>query len=112
MDKINTDKFKNVTTDENTIVLYSQESKCGELDVLYEIWIFERVVKAQSLIFLKEDISHLQKADIVKMINEEMKHFDVKISDDETYVFANFGYQLLNEFTLKPLDSSKVKQCH
>lgn len=104
MDKIISDKFKNIPIDDDTIVLYSQEAKFGELDVLYEIWIFDRVVKAQSLIFQKDDISHLKNEDLIKMINESAKHFDVKINEDETYLFTSFGYQLLNEFTLEPIE--------
>ena len=40
------------------------------------------------------------------MINESTKHFDVKINEvNENYVFANFGYQLLNEFTLEVIEN-------
>lgn len=106
MDKIIKDKFKNIPIDDDTIVLYLQEAKFGELDVLYEIWIFDRVVKAQSFIFLKDDISHLKNEGLIKMINESTKHFDVKINEvNENYVFANFGYQLLNEFTLEVIEN-------
>lgn len=106
MDKIATNKFKDVPIDEQTTILFSQETKVGEIDALFEIWIYERVVKAQSLIFRKDEIQHLHNEDLIKMITEEMNYFDVKISEvNEDYVFANFGYQILNEFTLEPIEN-------
>lgn len=105
MDQIARTKFNDVPTDDQTTIVFSQERKVGEIDVLFEIWIYERVIKARSLIFRKEDIQHLQNEDLIKMITEEMNYFDVKLSEvNETYVFANFGYQILNEFTLEPIE--------
>lgn len=100
MDQINTRKFKNVPSiEEDTIILTSLEIKVRGIDALMEIWIYDKVIQATSIIFVKEEIAHLQDEDLIKIINEDFKYFDVNISrNNPNYVFVNFANKIIKEF--------------
>ena len=54
-------KFKQVPIDEDTEILYREEKKLGQYDVLYEKWNWDGVI-AESIIFANEDIDNLDDA--------------------------------------------------
>ena len=109
MDQINTGKFKNVPSiEEDTIILTSLEIKVRGIDALMEIWIYDKVIQATSIIFVKEEIAHLQDEDLIKIINEDFNYFDVNISrNNPNYVFVNFANKIIKEFGINKFTLEK-----
>ena len=54
-------KFKQVPIDEDTEILFQEEKKLGQYDVLYEKWCWDGI-NAESIIFANEDIANLDDA--------------------------------------------------
>ena len=56
-------KFDNVPSDEGTAILFGQEMKLGDFDVLYQKWHWEGIT-AESIIFANADIVGLSDKEI------------------------------------------------
>jgi hypothetical protein len=50
-----TNKFNNVPVEQDTKIIFEQQAKLGEYDVLYQKWYWDGVT-AESIIFADEDI--------------------------------------------------------
>ncbi|MGR8940620.1 MAG: hypothetical protein ACU83V_06980 [Gammaproteobacteria bacterium] len=61
------DKFANVPADAETRILFQQEARIGEYDVLYQKWVWEGI-SAESLIFVNDDIAGLEDDDLEKQV--------------------------------------------
>ncbi len=48
-------KFERVPVEENTKIIFQQEAKLGEYDVLYQKWYWDGIT-AESIIFANKDI--------------------------------------------------------
>ena len=88
-------KFDRVPVEEGTIILYSQEMKLGDYDVLYQKWHWEGIT-AESVIFVNDDIANLSAGEIEAEIRASalmkaasrttLKH------TDSSFTFINFNF--------------------
>ncbi|WP_025209089.1 hypothetical protein [Hippea sp. KM1] len=90
-------KFKDVPIDEDTTILFQQEARLGNYDVLYQKWLWDGIV-AESIIFAKEDVKDLEDEEIEKLVKsspivKEGSKITLKHSDSG-YVFVNFNFDI------------------
>jgi len=89
------DKFTNLSTDEETTILFRSPMKWDEKDVVYEKWRWSGIT-AESVIFLSEDVKDLDD----EALEEELRQSPLVRSDSkmtisrgEEYTFVNFNFQ-------------------
>jgi len=87
-------KFANVSDDADTVVVFQQVAKFGELDALYQKWIWDGI-HAESLIFANSDIADKNLATLEQEVREsplvrEKSSITVKSLDGFTYFNFNF----------------------
>ena len=89
------EKFKNLTTDTDTQILFHQEMQFGDKDVVYEKWIWDGIT-AESIIFLNEDVISLDDAALeqeVKTSSIVNVNSSVTISRQDEFTFVNFNFE-------------------
>lgn len=89
------DRFANIPEDKDTKILFRHQMKFGELECLYEKWIWDEFA-GESLIFVSEDVAHLDDAalkaevEASPLVNGEP---GVTVSrGDSGYTFVNFNF--------------------
>ena len=90
-----TDKFKTVPVEEDTRILFRNEAKLGDYDVLYEMWSWEGI-HAESLIFVNDDISGLSDEEIereVRLSPLVKKGSDMTLKRLKDFTFVNFNFE-------------------
>ncbi len=91
-----TKKFKNVPVDEDTKIIFRQEARLGEYEVLYEMWTWEGI-SAESIIFASDDISDLtDEALELEVRNSPLVKSDSAITIKRLpagYTFVNFNFE-------------------
>ncbi|MCW3786859.1 hypothetical protein [Plebeiibacterium sediminum] len=92
-----TDKFKNVLLDEDTKIIKQKECKVGDIDVLYQKWIWDGVL-GESIIFAEEDVRDYNEQEIKQLVldSEFINSKDVKMTFNrggKGFVFVNFGFE-------------------
>ena len=86
------DKFENLKTESDTILLMRELNTFHGFDIMMELWIYEGI-EAQSVIFYKKDVKSLTDEELKNMIKEHYKTESVTISRmDSDYVFLNFNF--------------------
>ena len=89
-------KFKNVPIEEDTRIIFQQEMKFGEYDVLYQTWTWDGI-SAESIIFSSEDIPELKDQEIEKQVRASpicKKGSSITIKrTDSGYTFINFNFE-------------------
>jgi hypothetical protein len=92
-----TDKFKNVPVEEDTRILFRNEAKFGDYDVLYEMWSWEGI-SAESIIFASDDISGLTDDELEQEVRKSplvKKESAVTIKRLEAgFTFVNFNFEI------------------
>lgn len=90
-------KFDHLKTESDTSVTLSLETMFGEYEVLYQHWIWDGI-KAQSLIFDNNDISHV---DLNRLIDEVRNSplvndatIEITSKVGQQYTFINFNFQV------------------
>ena len=89
------EKFKNLTTDADTQILFRQEMLFGDKDVVYEKWIWDGIT-AESVIFLSDDVKALDDAALeqeVKTSSIVNVNSSVTISRQDEFTFVNFNFE-------------------
>jgi hypothetical protein len=91
------DKFKEVTIDRDTKIMFRKETKLGKYDVLYENWIWESVM-AETFIFANEDIEDLTDDGLVMLVKSS-NIFKIGSSvlvkrSESGYTFVNFNFEV------------------
>ncbi|PIE45362.1 MAG: hypothetical protein CSA45_03220 [Gammaproteobacteria bacterium] len=91
-----TNKFENVPNDPDTDIIFCKEMSVGDYKVLHQHWSWDRSISGDSIIFSKDDVSHLSDS---KIEMEVRKSFnidpDAEITlkrSDSSYVFVNFNF--------------------
>ena len=84
------EKFKNISTEDDTKILKRNEMKIEGYDVMYEQWVYEGI-RGESYIFFNEDIKELSKEDILTLVSKK----DVTYQVNDTYTFVNFGFEIV-----------------
>lgn len=88
-------KFDSVPVEKDTRLLFRNESKLGKYDVLYEKWEWDGI-KAESVIFLDEDVAHLKDKEIEKIVKSSpiFKGGSITLKRGETgFTFVNFNFE-------------------
>lgn len=93
------EKFKNVPNDPDTNVILQKVANIDEYEVLYQAWVWEGI-KAESVIFVSDDIKQLSDAQLEEMMRElplleEQTKITIKRSDSG-YTFVNFNFKTLD----------------
>lgn len=93
------EKFKNVPNDPDTNVILQKVANIDEYEVLYQAWVWEGI-KAESVIFVSDDIRQLSDAQLEEMMRElplleEQTKITIKRSDSG-YTFVNFNFKTLD----------------
>lgn len=87
-------KFANVPVEDDTTILFEQEVKLGEIDILYQKWVWDGIT-AESMIFLAVDVADLDDEALKKEVCMSplvKDHNSLTIShSDSGYVFVNFN---------------------
>ena len=68
--KIISEKFKNISVEDDTKILSRKEVNLGDYDVIHEVWVWEGI-HAESYIFFSVDINDLNEEEILKL--EQLK---------------------------------------
>ncbi len=94
-----TSKFANIPVDEDTTIIYQQETLLGNYRVLYQKWHWENIV-AESVIFANEDITDLSDEELAKEVKESpmMTKQNSRITvnkTDDGFTFVNFNFEVL-----------------
>ena len=87
------DKFKDVTTEEETRILFSSPSNFKDYEVLHQKWSYEGIL-AESLIFYNDDVS-MSKEELIKYVKESplvTENSQLTYSKGDTYTFVNFNF--------------------
>ncbi|WP_366187227.1 hypothetical protein [Flavobacterium ovatum] len=86
-------KFKDIPTDSETKTVFSIPGFLDNYEVVYESWIWNHI-SAQSVIFYKDDVTHLSDVDLKKMVDPKNKFPNMTLSrKTEKYVFINFNFE-------------------
>jgi len=88
-------KFENVPVESDTKILFQEEVKFGEHEALYQKWFWDGIT-AESLIFLSEDVSHIDDETIKEeVLNSPLANAESSVTlkrSESGYVFVNFNF--------------------
>ena len=88
------DKFIDIPRDEDTKIIFSSPMKWGELDIVYEKWVWDGIT-AESMIFLTEDVSALDDAALeadVRSGSLIKTDSQITIKRTDKFTFVNFNF--------------------
>lgn len=89
-------KFDKVPVEEDTKIIFQQEAKLGEYDVLYQKWYWDGIT-AESIIFANQDIAGLDEEKITAEVKSSpLVNQDSQITfkrSDSGYTFVNFNFE-------------------
>ena len=88
------EKFKDLSTDEGTKIIFRSSMKWKELDIVYEKWYWEGI-NAESVIFLSEDVKDMDNDDLEKEVRSSPLidvDSQVTIKRGEKFTFVNFNF--------------------
>ena len=88
------EKFKDLSTDEGTKIIFRSSMKWKELDIVYEKWYWEGI-NAESVIFLSEDVKDMDNDDLEKEVRASPLidvDSQVTIKRGEKFTFVNFNF--------------------
>jgi len=89
------DKFNTVPIEEDTELIFSQEMKLEEYDVVYQKWFWGDIY-GESMIFLTQDILQLGNNELLKqgksspIFNTDS---EITISKSDDFAFMNFNFK-------------------
>lgn len=94
-----TKKFEQIPTDLDTQILLYSEMKFGEIDCLFQAWVWDSI-QGNSLIFHTDDVKNRNDEDLKKWITSESEivqsQSSINISRNpykHNFVFVNFDFQ-------------------
>ncbi len=88
-------KFKNLTTDAGTRILFRKSITFDDKDVVYEKWIWDGIT-AESIIFLSEDVKTLDDVEFEQEVRTSSivtVSSSVTISRQDEFTFVNFNFE-------------------
>ncbi|MEG2079183.1 hypothetical protein [Chryseobacterium sp.] len=92
--EIQNKKFQNLTTDEETKILFRQQTIFNGYDAMMESWIWDGI-EGQSVIFYSNDVKNLTDEELMNLIKEHYKNETFTISrNNADYVFLNFNFMI------------------
>ncbi len=91
-----TNKFKSVPVEQDTKIIFEQQAKLGEYDVLYQKWYWDGVT-AESIIFADEDIVGVSDDEIQAEVKDTpLLRADSAITLKRSvsgFTFVNFNFE-------------------
>ncbi len=91
-----TDRFDKVPIEGDTKIIFQQEAKFGEYDVLYQKWFWDGIT-AESVIFSNEDVAGLEEEEIIKEVKSSpLVSRDSEITfkkSDSGFTFVSFNFK-------------------
>ena len=86
--------FENVPIEENTNILHQEEKTFGNLRVLWQKWFWEGI-KAESVIFISEEIIHLSDEDLSDFVrkNTPTSSATTISRSPSGYTFVNYNFE-------------------
>jgi hypothetical protein len=89
-------RFYNVPADPDTTIIFQQECKLGEYDVLYQKWYWDGVT-AESVIFADEDVAGLADVELQAELKQSSllkEGAGITMSrHNNGFVFLNFNFE-------------------
>ena len=89
-------KFERVPVEEDTKIIFQQEAKLGEYDVLYQKWYWDGIT-AESIIFANEDIVGIADDEVeAEVRTSPLLNADSKITlkrSESGFTFVNFNFE-------------------
>lgn len=89
-------RFTDVPTDLDTTITEQQEITIQGIDALHQHWNWDGI-RAESLIFMSEDIAHLSPEALKDLLLKEgLMHLDQSMTTSTTcngYTFINFNFR-------------------
>ncbi len=89
-----TDKFKDLTTDEGTKILFRSPMKWGGLDIIYEKWRWDGIT-AESIVFLTDDVNAMSDNTLELDVRDGplvQADSQVTIKRGDKFTFVNFNF--------------------
>ena len=90
-------KFNNIPEQKDTEIIFREETKFGDFDVVYEKWKWDGIL-AESIIFDEDDVSEMDDNEIINQVKGSPL-FDGKIYKGNPtirhisgFVFVNFNF--------------------
>ncbi len=90
-------KFTNIPTEEDTKIIFRSPMKWGDLDIVYEKWVWEGIM-AESIIFLNEDVEKLNDKELEKDVRSSTTvepDSEITIKRVKDFTFVNFNFKIL-----------------
>jgi len=88
-------KFDKVPVEADTKIIFQQEAKLGEYNILYQKWIWGGIA-AESIIFSNQDISEVDEEKIIfEVKSSPLVNQDSEITfnrSDSGYTFVSFNF--------------------
>jgi hypothetical protein len=90
-------KFNNIPEQKDTEIIFREETRFGDFDVVYEKWKWEGIL-AESIIFVAEDVSGIDDDEIISQVKDSPLYDDKIYKGDPTikhlsgFVFINFNF--------------------
>lgn len=95
-------KFEQIPADLDTQILLSSEMKFGEIDCLFQAWVWDSI-QGNSLIFRAEDVKNQTDDELKNWIASESEIVQTKSSMNVSrnpykhdFVFVNFDFKAMN----------------
>ena len=88
-------KFGSVPIEDDTRILFRNETKLGNYDVLFEKWNWEGI-KADSIIFANDDISGLTDEEIEQKVRKSpliKEDSQITLKRSKEFTFVNFNFE-------------------
>ena len=86
------EKFKDISVDPDTKIIEEKFVKIGKYDAKFEHWLWDGIY-ASSLIFVKSDVEHTTKEEIMDLIRKHTKEEgDITFSGKGKYWFFNYNF--------------------
>jgi 5'-nucleotidase len=100
LDELINKKFQNIPDDNGTYVLSNIQTKFGELDCVYQVWVYD-LIQGSSLIFYNDDIKDLSNEDLENLLRSSSLMTDntseITFSkENDKYTFVNFNFEVLD----------------
>ena len=87
-------KFNNIPVEKDIKIIFREETRFGDFDVVYEKWKWEGIL-AESIIFDEDDVSEMDDNEIINQVKDSPL-FDDKINKGDPTIRHISGFVFVN----------------